>query len=257
MGTGAERLSIKPSVLLGKSISRAAGITYQRTLLDESEKGGTESRRWETLRVIPNVDEFKASGALVAECNRALMKVCVKTAVGLLCSKDNEKALDDTVAEIRSMIETANETYATVRISAAFVKGVIESSDDEAAKAITQDIQGFLANLYDAIEKCDVKKIRQTVLSMKGIDTLLPSVESEKIKAAMMAAKKVAKTIVAEVEKKGREITEVKQEFDLSEIDVARIAFVEIAPTAAAMAAEPPAPDIVEASERMQGVEVA
>jgi hypothetical protein len=107
------------------------------------------------------------------------------------------------------------------------VKGEITSNDTEAAAAIVKEIGGFLKELEAAIHSCDAKKIRQTVAAVRGVDTLLPDVQSKVLKDAVAAARQAARLIVREAEKKGRSIEEVKEELDLSAVDLARAYFLE------------------------------
>jgi hypothetical protein len=221
------RLSLKPSLLVAVQISRVGGVTYARGAASEESGDNYEKKTWETTKEIPNVAEFKTAEAAAAECRRLISAICYRTSFGLLCSKDREKELTEAVKVVKAKIADVNSALQTVRLTASVIRAEISSSDQEAAQAVVQEIGGFLAELTSAVEACDVKKIRQTVGAVKGIESLLPEIQSQSLRSAIAAAKKAASTIVKEVQKKERTIDEVRRELDLSPIDAARMMFVE------------------------------
>jgi hypothetical protein len=222
------RITLKPSLLIGASISRTGGLTNSRMLLDESLDGQHEVKKWEVTRDVPNLEELQKADAVASECRRMLSKVCYRTGFGTVCPKDREGELVTIFKEIRVTIDNANVTLVGCKLSASFVRGEITTDDQEAAKAIGADISGFLQTLADAIGKADVKAIKQTLLQMKGIEQLLPVGQSETLTKAINQARTVAKTIAAEVVKKGRQIEDVKTELQTADIDLARAAFLEV-----------------------------
>lgn len=244
-----QRLTLKPSVLVAASLTRTGGVSYAREVLNESQDDDHEIREWKTTRDVPKLSQLKKAEAVASQCRRLLGEVCYRTSFGLVCAKEREPQLLDAATQIRQLVEQANLELNGIRLHVSLVRGEIVSDDRAAAaEAILQDLAGFFTELQGAVEGCDVKKIRQTLATMRGVEQLLEPGQSETLQAAVKAAKHAAGQIAKEVEKKGREISEVVQELDLSAIDVARTMFLEFEP-ARPVEPVPPAAEVVETAE--------
>lgn len=222
------KISLKPSLLVGAAVSRSGGVTYVRREIDEqTSPAGALTKTWETTKHVANVDELKRAELLAGELRRLLRTVSYPTTFGLVCPKDREPDLDAITEQIKARVMDANAELTGCRLAATVVKGEIKSNDTEAANAIVKEIGGFLTELEAAIHSCDARKIRQTVAAVRGVETILPDVQSKVLKDAVAAARQAACLIVREAEKKGRSIEEVKEELDLSAVDLARAYFLE------------------------------
>lgn len=252
MTEGVVKLTLKPSVLIGLAIRRTGAVRYERVEGNLEKEGEREVKTWTTTRRTDALSELKESESLASECRRLVRSVAYPMAVGLVCPKDREKDLDTVIAHIKAKIAEANVNWTQARLSSAIVKAEIATDDQEAAKALTMEMSTMLGDLLTSLEECDVKKIRATVASMKGLDSLLPEIQSETLKKALQTARKVASTVVREVEKKGRDIESVKLELDLSPLDVARTMFVEVEQQVSIL---PGLSEAHETAERLAGVE--
>ena len=221
-------ITMKPALMVSSSIARVGGMRQSKENEHVELDGAHEVKRWTAIRDVTDRNDLKAADAVASECRRMLRQVCVGTAFGLVCPMDRKQELTEIIGQIRARLTEANKTLNTCHLTSMFVTGTIVSDDKEAAEALTAQLGGFLGGLSAALEACDVKKIRQTLASMKGIETLLPPIQSAAINKAMAAARKAAAFIRHEVEKKDRSITAVRMELDLSELDVARAMFVEV-----------------------------
>ena len=246
-----QTLTLKPSILVAASISRVGGVTYSREPGKEEIVGEHEHKEWTTIRDVPNRTLLLKADTIASQCRRLLGQVCYRTSFGLICPKDQEAALKDAVTKIRALIDQANGELTEIRLAGSFVRGEIVTDDAELAEAISRDLRQFFQELQAALEACDVRKIRQTVAAIRGVDQLLEPKQSAALQAAVKASRKIASTIVQEVEKKGRQIAEVSQELDLSEVDVAAVMFIETT------APREPSPVSVEhAAEEVAALEV-
>lgn len=243
-----QRLTLKPSVLVAASLTRTGGVSYAREVLNESQDDDHEIREWKTTRDVPKLSQLKKAEAVASQCRRLLGEVCYRTSFGLVCAKEREPQLLDAAKQIRQLVEQANLELNGIRLHVSLIRGEIVSDDQAAAEAILQDLAGFFTTLQGAVEGCDVKQIRQTLATMRGVEQLLEPAQSETLQAAVRAAKHAAGQIAKEVEKKGREISEVVQELDLSAIDVARTMFLEFEPAPPVTVGPPPA-EVVETAE--------
>jgi hypothetical protein len=232
-----QRLTLKPSLLVAVSISRSGGVSYAREKLEQTLVGNHEVSVWKTTRDVPDVADVKKADAIASECRRKIAALCYRTAFGWIAPKEKEAELNQAWAEVRARVQQANaEELRTCRLTATCVKGEVVTDDHEAAEAILKDIGAFFAEVMEAINACDVKKIRQAVASMKGVDGLLDPAHSAALKAAVKQVKQVASILHKEVEKKGQEIAAVIKQLDLSPIDAAMVMFIETeAPKAAAL----------------------
>jgi hypothetical protein len=245
-----QMVTFKPSVLVGASITRQGNVRYEREDLGTETPDGIEIKSWKTTKTTEMLDEYKRSEAVASECRRMLRAACYPTAVGLICPMDQRDRLDAAIAAIKDKIRQANGEFQLARLGCTFVQATIATDDQEAATAIARELSGFMQELTAALESCDVKKIRGTVASMKGIEQLLPGTASQTLQTAIQTARRAASTIAREVERKGRAIDEVRREIDLAPIDVARILFVEVEEI------QVPAPTAdPEATERMEAIE--
>jgi hypothetical protein len=245
-------LTFRPSVLVGASITRKGNVTYAREDLGTEMPGGSEVKRWTTTKVTERVEEYKRSHAVVSECRRLLESVCVRTAVGLICPLEDEPRLETVFQTIQARLSEANAEFELAHLACWFAKGYIRTDDQESARAIAAEIAAFVRELTQALEACDVKKIRATLASARGVERVLEGSQSETLAQAIQTARHAANTIAREVERKGRRIEEVRRELDLSAVDVARFLFVEPEPEEELVPAA--APDL-EARARMDAVE--
>lgn len=244
------RVTLKPSLLIGATISQAGGVVRRQQVTGTERDGDREVKTWEVVRDVADVGQLKLASKTVNRAKNVLRKVCYKTAFGWMCAKDREAALIEGLTKIHAMVDDSNLKLDKCKVFAAFVRGEIVSDDKQAAQAIAKDLTSFFDTLQAAIKSADTKTIRQTVLQMKGMDALLPEGQSLALVKAMNTARKLATKIVVEVEKKGRQIDEVKAELDLTDIDTARAAFIEAEPVAPIAATSDPLeerPSVVEA----------
>jgi hypothetical protein len=217
----------KPSILLGRSITRVGGVLYTRQDGHVAVEDGREEKTWTTTRVTEDLEEYKESERLASECRRAIDTVAVATRVGLIVPLEKEAELDEAIILVRKKIAEKNGVWKHSKLSCSFIKARIATDDQQAAMAIGQELSGFMKELTGALDSLDVKKIRSVVASVKGMDSLLPAEASKTLHEAMAAARAAANTISKEVEKKGRRIEEVREELNLAPIDVARTLFME------------------------------
>ena len=246
---GVTKITLKPSYLILSRVSRAGGVSFKHSNESEEIVEDRAVKEWQVQRSIPSVKELKRANNTVAYLRRQLEKSCYKMGSALVCAKENRPAFDAAVKLVHDTVLQTNLALEHCKLYASFVVAEIVTDDQEAAVALKQDISELAAKLDTAIKAADVKAIRQTIQDMKGLESLVPEVQSEKLKAAVKVAKQFAHAIVIQAEKKGQEIEEVKAEIDLSPIDEFRFAFLEqdIAP------ADVPVPvageDVVEAPD--------
>lgn len=222
-----QRVTLKPSLMVAVVISRAGGVSYVREALDSSLEGVHEVKSWKVTKDVPDIEQLKKADAIANECRRKVSAICYRTAFGWVAPKESESELQKAWDQVKVRIVEANQELTACKLVATCVKGEVMTDDREAAEAILRDIGQFFTTVQDAIARCDVKAIRQTIADMRGIDTLLDPEHSKALKDAVATAKQVAKTLKSEVEKKGQEISAALKQVDMSPIDQAMVMFVE------------------------------
>lgn len=249
---GTTKITLKPSYLIVAKITRSGGLSI--TNFDEREvlEGDEAVKTWQAKRDIPSVSELKRANKAVVYCRKELEKVCYRMGSALVCAKENRPSFDAAVATVREVIQTLNPTLKHSKLYSSFLVAEIVTDDQEAALALKQDIALLAGQLSDAVKAADPKAIRETIKAMKGIESLVPAVQSEKLLAAVKVAQKYAHKIVIEGEKAADEVEGVKKELDLSPIDDFRFEFLDTDAAAVVVVAEDApevAADIVDAPE--------
>jgi len=220
-------VTLKPSLLIGSRITALGASRTKQVCTNTEREGAKEVKHWDVTRVIPDMAQFKMANVAVAKCKALRDKACKKMAFGYVCPKDGEGKLNEAMKKIDEIVAQTNAKLNNVEVVAYFIRAEIVSDDKAFAATIAADINGFFKSLSVAIDKADSKAITRALQQMKGLDTILPDMQSAALTKAVKAAKKAAKVIASEVEKKARSIDEVKAELDLTVLDTARAAFIE------------------------------
>jgi len=220
-------VTLKPSLLIGSIISTVGASKTKCVVTGVERDALKETKTWEMRRIIPDTAQYKLANKAVEKCKKIRGKVCRKMAFGWVCPKDSEDKLTEGIKKIGEIIDEVNGKLNTCEVFATFVRAEIASDDKQVATSIAKDVNGFFKSLKAALDKADAKAIKRTVQSMKGLEDVLPTIQSEALSKAVKAATKAAKTIITQVEKKARSIEEVKAELDLTVIETARMAFIE------------------------------
>lgn len=233
---GLKKLKLPPSIVVCGSVELLGKVRY-RNLDEKSQVIGAEGtmRTKEVVKtskkVIQNVDEYEQAQKLAGELRYSIRKLAQATILGPVCPPDKEPELDAVIAEARSRARKFNEKAVSHMVRVAYVKAVISSDDEAAAREFTWDFQQYLADLKTALNTLDVKQIRNVASQMqgtlKGLSAMIPKQERGILQQAINNAREQAKLIVEEVGAKGRTIESVKEEVETSAVDAARMAFLE------------------------------
>jgi len=227
---------LKPGLLIALKSTVSGGVQYRRVDLEM----GKERSRWDTIRVTEDPEEHdravKARGKAVSE----IRSVCSFTTFGLLCPEDREADLDAAIVRARAIVTEHNATARATRVSVFALKGRIASTDEEAARALSEEVTSLMSAMTAGIDKLDVKAIRDAATKAQELGAMLDETQVGKVAEAVEQARRAARTIVKRVEKDGEEAAKVLQDIQRGAIDRARIAFLdyETGPTVA----EPDAP---------------
>lgn len=224
---GTTKITLKPSYLIVARITRSGGLVISNSNENERVDGDESVKTWQARRDIPSITELKRANKAVVYCRKELEKACYRMGSALVCAKENKPAFDSAVATVRETIATLNPTMTHSKLYSSFLVAEIVTDDQEAALALRQDIAALASTLSDAVKAADPKAIRETIKAMKGIESLVPEMQSEKLLAAVKAAQKYAHQVVVMATAKAEEVEEIKKAINLAPIDEFRFAFLE------------------------------
>lgn len=219
---------IKPGILVSMKTSVGGGIVYERTDLSDEKVGTSETTRWETVKIVNDVEDFNRAGVVRGEASAMIRKVCIKSAFGLICLSTNEAELQKAIAEAMQMCNNYNRSGVNksfVRINV--LQGRIADNDAEASRGIAQEMMDIIDQMKQGIVNFDVRSIRDAAGKAREVSKILEGQEAEVVANAVAAARKAARMIAKRVEKGGEEALVVFRDLQLGPIDIARFAFMD------------------------------
>ena len=248
------KFTLRPGYLVMLSSSVQGGVNYSRT--DLEAKSGYA--RWETSKTIDDPDEHAQAEKVRGKARGLIVRECSKTPFGLLCAKDNERALDLAEAEAKSLCDDFNKTARFSRISVRTLRGTLEQNDARAAKAIVGEISSLIEEMSAGIKNTDPDAIRDAMSKAKQMSAILSAEKSEAVTAAIAVAKKAADAISRRVLKNGEDAAKVIAEIKMADLDTARMAFLDLDDDAVVedLPAEARAVEIDETDAPTEAVEV-
>jgi hypothetical protein len=222
-----------PEVLLvGGQISKPGDVRYERLDEDSTEKREGDIIKGErtrtTRRVIRDTEGHKAATELVGKLNNELRKICATSPFGRVCRVDREPALREFIKSARERALEHNQSVLGRfhRVEVNLLPGMITQDSERAARTLVKEMQGLFDEVQRGLDACDVEAIREAATRIKSLGTVFPASQQKALDAAVKGARRVARTLVREVEKKGRTIADVKRELDASPVSVARMKFL-------------------------------
>lgn len=219
--------TIRPGILVAMKTELVGGVTYAKTDLDQKNDGAVEVTKWETTKVVVDPAEHKRARQVRSLASATIRRVCIKTSFALLCPDESEEALWDAVRSARKMVDDFNEKAVHSRIGLSVIPGRVASTDAEAARAISNEMAGLLAEMERAVKEVDVKSLRDAATRAKAVGRMLDESKAEKVGAAVAAARAAAREIVKRVEKGGEDKLKVLGELQTGQIETARFAFLD------------------------------
>jgi hypothetical protein len=232
--TTKKTLSFPPSIVLTGSIRVPGAVFYERLgeegSTTEQDDGRKDSERIRTTRkIVTDLEERAAAEKLANALRYQVACLARPTALGPLCPLDEEQQL---LAVIDGCIARATEFNATARyhhVVVGLVPVRMEGNDERSSRLLVLQMQELLAELQGAMEQLDAPKIKGALMRIRTVATIFPEQQQQQLIPALVAAQKLAATAKREVGKKGRDIEAVKAEMDLSPIQTARLAFLDLA----------------------------
>jgi hypothetical protein len=258
--------TIRPGLLVAFRTSLTGGVGYTRIDLDtglteaelreKAKLAGTAVpavARWETTRTIDDPEEYERASKARGKVSTEIRAVCAATSFGLLCPEGREADLDMAMEKAHALVQAHNDSAACTRLSVYILKGRIAGTDEEAARAITQEVRGLIDDMNRGIERLNPKEIRDAATRAQEVSRMLTADIAGKVGAAVDAARRAARQIVKRVEKDGEIGAVVLADIQRGAIEHARIAFLDLEDDAP-NSAEAPMPAM--SLQRVAGLDV-
>lgn len=230
MSTVEKATTIRPAILVSVRSTVSGGVSYERQDLnaDSPSDGSVVVNRWETTKTVQDPVEHEAATKARSAALRGIRKLCTLTGFGLLCPLASEEELDKAIRESREIVMAFNAKATHTRINVNTLKGKIATSDAEAARAILSETAEMIEAMDKAIDRMDVKAIRDLATKANGMSTMVSPELSDRVTAAVDTARKAARMIVQRVEKKGEDAAVVLADIQRGNIQRARMAFLNL-----------------------------
>lgn len=218
--------TLRPGYLVSLRSSVTGNVKYNKEVIEPEHRlrSGASKAAWQTEKTVEDPEEHAKANQARMKARLLVAQVCAKSAFGYLCPDTNAQLLIEAIAEARRVVEAFNRRSRLTRVDVYVITGRVEQNDVEAIRAINSEVRDLLADMSSGIQNLDVKKVRDAANKARSIGTMLSPDASEKIKAALDAARGAARKIV----KAGDEATSAIDNEAINTITQARSAFLDI-----------------------------
>lgn len=221
---------IRPGFMVSLKTSVSGGVAYTRTDLDATgvdTTGSAQVARWETTKIVADPVEHDRAVVVRNKARALITKACVSTAFGLLCPEAAEGDLLRAVAEARALVREHNDGASRTTVGLYVLTGKVASTDEESARAIGEEVRTLIAGMSSAIDRLDPDALREAASKASKVAAMLAPAESEKVGAAVQAARKAARDITRRVVKGAEPAALVLLDIQRGAIEQARMAFLD------------------------------
>lgn len=200
--------TLRPGLLVSLKTSVVGNVRYDKRVIESAHlvEGKAQKAKWETERLIADVDEHEAALTARSKARSLIGSVCAKSAFGLLCPEARAEDLDKMIAEARIVAEAFNASAKLTRVSVYVITGRIAPDDVEAVKAIKSEVRELLDDMKEGVENLDVKRIRDAADRARSVGTMLAPEVQARVSLAIDAARAAAKKIVKAGEQAAAEV---------------------------------------------------
>lgn len=232
--------TIKPGILVSLKTRVVGGISYVKSDIAEETDGKTEIKQWHTTKTVVDADEVERAQLARSRAATAVRSCCIGTPFGLLCPASRVEELDAAVIRARSLTDSHNDASVHTTVELFVLRGQVASDDVEAMRAIGAEMAALSEDMKAGIDNVNPKRIREAAKRAKELGAMLDEANQEKVKAAVLSARKAARDIVRRIEKGGENAQKVIQDLDTANVVGLKFAFLDVDSTSDA---ESPAAD--------------
>ena len=219
----AQALTIQPGIAVMMTSSIVGGPSYKKLNIDLTDEElqeitGVEEmpegevRKWETTRIIEDVPGYKAALTVRNRARDGVRGVCVRTQFGEICPLGREDDLNRKIADGQLDVQTFNSNNDHLKINWHCLKAYIRGSDTQALEAIHSTINEALAEMHDAYETGNYKKLRSVSKMLNQHKKILESgtLATSHLDEAIKNARAAARKFLARCEKGTETIRQIQ-----------------------------------------------
>lgn len=234
---------LKPGLLVSLKTSLRGGVTYARRDIeaDHTTEEGARRAAWETVREIPDPEEFERATQARSKARVAVSRACCASSFGLLCPQARKAELQAGIEEARAIAREHNLGASRSYVDVFVIVGRVAQDDAEAARAISSELRELMQAMKDGIAAADPEAIREAATRARNLGAMLTPDVAGKVSEAITEARKAARELTARVGKAGEQAAAVVAELQVSKIEAARFAFLDMDEGAAPEAEPAPA----------------
>ena len=218
--------TLKPGLLVSLRTSLRGGVQYTRVDIEKATDGSAEREKWETTKVVSNLEEHERATKVRGKVGALIRAVCVPSAFGYICPIDREADLDKAIEKAKELAR-AHSATSPCRVEVYTLKGRIAQTDDEAARAISGELRELLDEMGSSIAAGKVTEAREAASKAKKMGAMLSDETAEKVGKAIEEVREVAREIVKKLSD-GADAAEAVRDVQLKALDAARFAFLDL-----------------------------
>lgn len=232
-------LEIRPAIIVTYNVATPAvpgAVTYETVRedprIDEVEGIKTETTERETVKRVVEPDERVRTTRLASVLRQRIRALGTPISPGVLLVPEERIALvQETIRDARQRAAEHNSATKWHKIRIVITYSKITHDADAVAKDVAARIRETLEEVNRAVKEMDPARIRDAALQLKAwaAANLLSQRDDETLKKTVKEARRIARFVRREVEKKGRLIESVKSEIDASPLMTARMQFEQYA----------------------------
>lgn len=218
--------TLRPGLLVALNTSIKGNISYGTREIEGAhiDENGEQIARWETTRIIMDPEEHELAWKVRIRARNLIKSVCAKSAFGLLCPEDRADELIAAIAESRKLVAGFNDQAMLTSLSVNVIFGRIAQDDVEAVRAISGELRDLMEEMQSGLKNLDVKRVRDAAAKAKQVGEMLAPEKREKLEEAIKVARNSARQIV----KAGAEVAIEIDKVAIEQIDMTRVAFLDI-----------------------------
>lgn len=213
---------LKPGLLVALKTTVRGGVAYVRKDIDTATVDDAKVERWETEKRIENREEFEKATVARSKARSAISSICSSSSFGLICPADQEEKLDAAIREAKGIALAHNADATSTHLDVFVIVGRIAQTDEEAAKAISNEVAELLDQMKSATLVGNVEKIREAANKARELGQILSDDVGKKVSAAIEEARKNARELVKRIEKDGEKAEDVIKDLYTQRISAAR-----------------------------------
>lgn len=136
---------------------RGGRITKRENVQSREGENGEAIETWEAIRIVTDPIEMKAADKLRAKIHRAIKKLGVDTAVGLIVPASRKQELAQTLAGCSLRVKGFNSKAKSLDLVFRYTLHNIEGSNAGTIAAVADQLRDILARVTDAVKNDDAR----------------------------------------------------------------------------------------------------